>query len=340
MNKFKHFRRLLKDNGVFINFKDLWSEIHIGKHQYFHETCRKVFSVYGKRIVNTPTGRDLLHLYNLTLRFNPEKQSVYFIPNEGKGFEVSFDYFDIGEHKLTFEYLKELLPLRELESHIESLEDWCDSYQYDLDNIFLNNKTNAPYHNTRHLFGVGYLCWASVMYKLNQYENLHYTGDDDYDPKRTKHIYDHSLDIAGLYHDYCYLRKENDALTIEETIRNLPTIVRDDINVYKLILLSEFPHKSLEDVPERLANTAVILREADMLYSTVFCTEEVIYGLWKEIWKDHSKQGYVDFIKRNIEFIKGLEFAHPVFQKLNRLTLPRAISIHQTLLTKLGIEDE
>lgn len=132
-----------------------------------------------------------------------------------------------------------------------------------------NHSTNAPYHNTQHLFTV-----TINAFDLAQYYVLSRTET-------------RSLVIAALYHDVNHSQGEYyDAVNVARAVEAMLVSVSDlgdefsraEINLAaKLILSTEYPH-----VKEPLTTAEKIIRDSDLMQNAEPDLDRWFSGLSKE----------------------------------------------------------
>lgn len=184
-------------------------------------------------------------------------------------------------------------------------------YKSFIDFLYNTNTTNALYHNTDHMIGV-----AAILYNMDLQDE-----------------YFEDLVMAGLFHDYFYdtaLKTDHDKIqnTLYHLERDIPLT-----NVTKtLIKYTEYPYISVEAEHGYLCKYIDFIRSADMIYSTVFCTYDVLSGLYIELKDTMKFDSFKDFLLRNIDFISNTSFGPEYFKKLNARHLHTAISYHLELI--------
>lgn len=183
--------------------------------------------------------------------------------------------------------------------------------------ILDTNVTSAPYHNTEHLVGVAILTRKCIKNFLKP---------------------DHPLvevyTKAALLHDYCYTKQATDKETIEYSLQKaIDNGIEVTDEIREIISYTQYPHiKYPVGISLKDKVKFRIIRQADMAYSTVFCSNNVVNGLFLELSEDKSFDGYVKFLHRNIKFISDLKFVGFTFNVINDFALPRAIEIHNKMI--------
>lgn len=94
-----------------------------------------------------------------------------------------------------------------------------------------------------------------------------------------------------------------------------------------------YPHIELTDeLTEEQKHAVQMVRDADMIYSTLYCSSEVLKGLHEDYVKPREGLDWVGFLKRNIDFLRGLKVDNPDAMSLHRDWLDDALFLHQTLI--------
>ena len=186
----------------------------------------------------------------------------------------------------------------------ERLNNFYQEYKIIIDWVIDNNKTDAPYHDTNHLIGVGYLAWLL-------------SGED------------RNTTYAGLLHDFCYARKKPDFLNIHSTLDSISRIYHIDKEVKSLIEESEYQFTN--PLPKGISDLGKYLRDADQLYSSYFFNDRILKGLMEELGGSNE----VEFLIRNIEYVSDLPLFTEEAKQLDYEILPFVIKEHTSKLKVL-----
>ncbi|WWQ13105.1 phosphohydrolase [Morganella phage vB_Mm5] len=221
-----------------------------------------------------------------------------------------------------------------MNSHVEKRNRWVDHM---IDNnltmvsvLKALNKTDAEYHTTQHMIGVATLVYVYFM-KL-------YYG-------RIKP--NNAIMQAALFHDYKYnVYLDNDRDKVSETIDHLIEDMsvlnaKIDNSVLKMIEYTEWPHREIAKRDLALAENIEILRNADLIYSTVFCEFDVVAGLFIEMHNndsDYNADIVTKFIHRNIKFMNDQDFSSDktmLFSQFKDMSIEYAMQVHNDMLANI-----
>lgn len=167
---------------------------------------------------------------------------------------------------------------------------------------------NCPYHSISHLVGV-----AMIVEKL--------LGDD---PDLEAVV------VAAIHHDIDYHNPKDDVGNIVTAI-NVFELDYHGSNEFKtkvveLIKSTLYPYQSR---PEN--RLEAILRDADILYSLVFCNERSINRLFLAWGPKIGIYTLREFIERNKQFITTTQYFSQEGMKLAEAHLPFAIIQHNSI---------
>lgn len=170
-----------------------------------------------------------------------------------------------------------------------------------VDWVIEHNETSAPYHDTNHLIGVGYLAWL--------------LSDKDKD-----------ITLAALLHDFNYARKKPDLLNISHTLDRVLGLYHIDNKIKNLISETEFnPNIPL---PKDVSDGGRYVRDADQLYSSYFFNDKISNGLMEEFGQTDK----IKFIIRNINYVSDLPLYTTEAKELSTKILPSVIRSHTNKL--------
>lgn len=94
-----------------------------------------------------------------------------------------------------------------------------------------------------------------------------------------------------------------------------------------------YPHLPLTEVlTEEQTHAVQMVRDADMIYSTLYCSSETLQGLHEDYVKPREGLDWVSFLKRNIDFLRNLKVDNKDAMSLHRDWLGDALFLHQTLI--------
>lgn len=190
-----------------------------------------------------------------------------------------------------------------------------DFFQEYNDIIRFVTATNTPggsYHSTHHLIGVAWLTY--VLAKSG--------GGEIYPP----------LIYAALLHDYNHSASYDDAVNIENTIRDvkksgalLHIYPKYHDETLRLIGDTIWPLPEGRDIDL----PAGMLRDADQIYATYFLNAELSQRLFSELGPRFGVSDYGVWLKRNIDYGVSLRgtFQTEVGEKMFAAALPAAIAL-------------
>lgn len=164
---------------------------------------------------------------------------------------------------------------------------------------------NCPYHSISHLVGV-----AMIVEKL--------LGED---PDLEAVV------VAAIHHDIDYHNPKNDVGNIVTAI-NIFELDYYGSNKFKekvieLIKSTLYPYQSS---PEN--RLEAILRDADILYSQVFCNERSINRLFLALGPKVGIYTLRKFVERNKHFIQTTQYFSEEGRKMASQYLPNAMMVH------------
>lgn len=148
----------------------------------------------------------------------------------------------------------------------------------------------CPYHNLSHLIGV-----AMLVEDMMKGWNI--------EPDIRIGI------LAALYHDFNYRGKRDDHLNVISSVNDFKSNYRTNVEtknlVSNIIFLTKWPHEPIPEYQLHLKKFVDIVRDADLLYSTVFCSKEMINRLYLALGYKCGTYTLEDFVKRNRNFIEN-----------------------------------